>query len=235
MRHSQSCKLTLLGEGPSDRKFFLNWLREEQLRVEPLQGRQQVEAVWRLACKQPIQPPLICLVDLDYDQLLGRELVEHERFIYVSARSLEEEAEANDLEGVLVRSDALRKLFYEKLPERILDEQEDLVAYLKQQREALRKAASLIGAYRAAAQFFYNEFHRGYWDRDALQIGAAKFLDPPTLQIQEDKLWEIVVASVLHKPDHDWMVNRAQQLFAEYGRAGISVGVMTSVSSWPCT
>ena len=38
MRHSQSCKLTLLVEGPSDRKFFLNWLREEQLRVEPLQG-----------------------------------------------------------------------------------------------------------------------------------------------------------------------------------------------------
>ena len=29
MRHSQSCKLTLLVEGPSDRKFFLNWLREE--------------------------------------------------------------------------------------------------------------------------------------------------------------------------------------------------------------
>ena len=85
---------------------------------------------------------MICLVDLDYDQLLGRELVEYERFIYVSARSLEEEAEANDLEGVLVRLDALRKLFYEKLPEKILDEQEDLVAYLKQQREALRKAAS---------------------------------------------------------------------------------------------
>ena len=59
--------------------------------------------------------------------MLGRELVEHERFIYVSARSLEE-AEANDLEGVLVRSDALCKLFYEKLLERILDEQEDLVA-----------------------------------------------------------------------------------------------------------
>ena len=59
--------------------------------------------------------------------MLGRELVEHERFIYVSARSLEE-AEANDLEGVLVCSDALCKLFYEKLLERILDEQEDLVA-----------------------------------------------------------------------------------------------------------
>ena len=29
-----------------------------------------------------------------------------------------------------------------------------LVAYLKQQREALRKAASQIGDYRAAAQFF---------------------------------------------------------------------------------
>ena len=154
MRHSQSCKLTLLVEGPSDRKFLLNWLREEQLRIETMQGRQQVEAVWRLACKQQVQPPLICLVDLDYDQLLGRELVEHERFIYVLARSPEEEAEANDLEGVLVRSDALRKLFYEKLPEKILDEQEDLVAYLKQQREALRKAASQIGAYRAAAQFF---------------------------------------------------------------------------------
>ena len=154
MRHSQSRKLTLLVEGPSDRKFLLNWLREEQLRIEPLQGRQQVEAVWRLACKQPVQPPLICLVDLDYDQLLGRELVEHERFIYVSARSLEEEAEANDLEGLLVRPDALRKLFYERLPEKILDEQEDLVAYLKQQREALRKAASQIGTYRAAAQFF---------------------------------------------------------------------------------
>jgi len=25
------------------------------------------------------------------------------------------------------------------------------------------------------------------------------------------------VASALHKPDHDWMVNRGQQLFAEYG------------------
>ena len=87
MRHSQSRKLTLV-EGPSDRKFLLNWLREEQLRIEPLQGRQQVEAVWRLAFKQQVQPPLICLVDLDYDQLLGRELVEHERFIYVSARSL---------------------------------------------------------------------------------------------------------------------------------------------------
>ena len=45
MRHSQSRKLTLLVEEPSDRKFLLNWLREEQLRIEPLQGRQQVEAV----------------------------------------------------------------------------------------------------------------------------------------------------------------------------------------------
>ena len=45
MRHSQSRKLTLLVKGPSDRKFLLNWLREEQLRIEPLQGRQQVEAV----------------------------------------------------------------------------------------------------------------------------------------------------------------------------------------------
>ena len=44
MHHSQSRKLTLLVEGPSDRKFFLNWLREEQLRVEPLQGRQQVRS-----------------------------------------------------------------------------------------------------------------------------------------------------------------------------------------------
>ena len=50
-----------------------------------------------------------------------------------------------------------------------------------------------------------------------MQIGAAEFLDPSTLQIQEDKLREVVVASALHKPDHDWMVNRAQQLFAEYG------------------
>ena len=66
---------------------------------------------------------MICLVDLDYDQLLGRDLVEHERFIYVLARSLAEEAEANDLEGVLVCLDALCKLFYEKLLERILDEQ----------------------------------------------------------------------------------------------------------------
>ena len=39
----------------------------------------------------------------------------------------------------------------------------------------------------------------------------------PTLQIQEDKLREVAAASVLHKPDHDWMVNRAQQLFTEYG------------------
>jgi hypothetical protein len=39
MRHSQSCKLTMLVEGLSDCKFFLNWLREEQLRVEPLQSR----------------------------------------------------------------------------------------------------------------------------------------------------------------------------------------------------
>ena len=45
MRQSQSRKLTLLVEEPSDRKFLLNWLREEQLRIEPLQGRQQVEAV----------------------------------------------------------------------------------------------------------------------------------------------------------------------------------------------
>ena len=88
-----------------------------------MQGRQQVKAVWHLACKQPIQHPLICLVDLDYNQLLGRDLVEHERFSYVLARSLAEEAEANDLEGVLVCLDALRKLFYEKLLERILDEQ----------------------------------------------------------------------------------------------------------------
>ena len=45
MRHSQSRKLTLLVEGLSGSKFFLNRLREEQLRVELLQGRQQVEAV----------------------------------------------------------------------------------------------------------------------------------------------------------------------------------------------
>ena len=50
-----------------------------------------------------------------------------------------------------------------------------------------------------------------------MQIGAAEFLDPPNLQIQEDKIREIVVTSALHKPDPDWMVNRAQQLFAEYG------------------
>ena len=137
--------------------------------------------------------------------------------------------------GVLVRSDALRKLFYEKLPEKILDEQEDLVTYLKQQREALRKAASQIGAYRAAAQFFYNEFHRGYWDRDALQIGAAEFLDPPTLQIQEDKLREVVVAA----PSTNlimtgWSIGLSSCLQSTV-RAGISVEVMTSASSWLCT
>ena len=100
----------------------------------------------------------------------------------------------------------------------------------------MRKAASQIGAYRSAAQFFfYNEFHRGYWDRDALQIGAAEFLNPPTLQIQEDKLREVVVASALHKPDHDWMVNRAQQLFAEYGSGWNLCRGMTSASFWLCT
>ena len=218
MRHSQSHKLTLLVEGPSDRKFFLNWLLEEQLRVEPLQGRQQVEAVWRLACKQSSLPPLICLVDLDYDQLLGKPLVEHERFIYVSSYSGEEEAEANDLEGVLVRSEALRKLFYEKLPERILDEQEDLTAYLAQRREALRYAAAQLGAYRAAAQFFYNEFHRGYWDRDALQLGAAEFLEPAMLTIDPAGLRETVAASALHNCDQDWMLSRAAQLLQEFGQ-----------------
>ena len=49
------------------------------------------------------------------------------------------------------------------------------------------------------------------------RLVQAEFLDPPTLQIQEDKLRKIVVASTLCKPDHDWMVNRAQRLFAEYG------------------
>jgi len=49
------------------------------------------------------------------------------------------------------------------------------------------------------------------------RLVQAEFLDPPTLQIQENKLRKIVVASTLCKPDHDWMVNRAQRLFAEYG------------------
>ena len=64
---------------------------------------------------------------------------------------LEEEGEANDLEGVLFHSDALCKLFYKKLLKWICDEQEDLVARLKQQCEALHQAASFIVAYRAAA------------------------------------------------------------------------------------
>ena len=44
---------------------------------------------------------------------------------------LEEEGEANDPEGALFCSDALCKLFYEKLLKRICDEQEGLVACLK--------------------------------------------------------------------------------------------------------
>ena len=43
-----------------------------------------------------------------------------------------------------------------------------------------------------------------------MQIGAAEFLEPSNLQIQEDKIREIVVTSTLHKYDLDWMVNQAQ-------------------------
>ena len=86
--------------------------------------------------------------------------------IETSARQdyLEEEREANDLEGVLFCLDALCKLFYKKLLKRICDEQEDLVACLKQQCEALHQAASFIVAYRAAAQFFYSKSLSSYWD-----------------------------------------------------------------------
>lgn len=147
-----SCgKQTLVVEGEADYRLFLQWLLGEHARLEKVNGKPNVKEVWELAKKRRVGN-ISCMVDIDYDLVVGDSPIDDGQFIYVShdCGLSASDAECNDLESVLIRSHALLKVMSQKYRgDELYTAFESRVDDL---REALRVAASAIGAFRAADQ-----------------------------------------------------------------------------------
>jgi hypothetical protein len=153
MLHSATAKLTLVVEGEADFRFFRQWLAEESARLEKVDGKDRVIDIWHEARKRRFEN-LVCLTDLDYDQIVGNTPIKDDRFVYISLAPDEPNAfvECNDLESALVRSKAFEKLLAQRLRGTPLYEQFEVA--VRSLRDLLRTAATEVGAFRAADQAY---------------------------------------------------------------------------------
>lgn len=150
MIFSSSKKQTFVVEGESDLRLLRNWLNEKYVRIEAVNGRDNVKQVWREA-KEKKFLPMYCLADLDYDLVADNNLINDPQFVYVSRNGTgsAHEAETNDLESTLIKSRAFSKVMAQKIGSTLLNN-DNFGTHVDQLREAIRAAASKIGAFRAA-------------------------------------------------------------------------------------
>ena len=150
MIFSSSQRYTLVVEGDADLRLLKNWLNDECARLETVNGKENVKAVWSKANSLKFKP-LFCLADLDYDLVANYKPIIDSQFVYVSMESGQsaKEIECNDLESTLIKSNALVKVMAQKYRGRDLYEDKFQIL-VNDLREKLRRASRNIGAFRAA-------------------------------------------------------------------------------------
>lgn len=148
MNFSGKGKYTFVVEGESDFRLLRQWLIEEEAVIKKVDGKPNAVEVWNRAVGKCAG--VVCVVDMDYDPLIGSTLVDNERFIYVSGSSKAEGVTVDgiDLEATLMRSSAFAKFLINRY--RGADLHGDLSDTIRKLRERLRAAARDLGAVRAA-------------------------------------------------------------------------------------
>jgi hypothetical protein len=160
MIFSSSQRHTLVVEGESDYRLLKNWLDDRNARLENVNGKDNVKAVWEKTKERGFKP-LHCLADLDYDLIANTRPILDPQFVYVSMDDGQpsEEVECNDLESALIRSSALSKVMAQKYRGQELygEKFQDRIDRL---RESLRVASRNVGAFRAADMRYVKRYGR---------------------------------------------------------------------------
>lgn len=186
MIFSSSGKHTFVVEGDADYRLYRQWLVDANARLESVDGKSQVKEIWK-AAKQRNFGSLHCLADLDYDFVVNDQPISDAQFVYVSMQDgqTSSDVECNDLEAVLIRSNALAKVMAQKFSRSDVgnDSFPERVSSL---REGLRIAARNIGAFRAADQKCKRTTGRSPIGGD-LEVSDV-FFDAANLVVDTDKL-----------------------------------------------
>jgi len=169
-------------------------------RVENVNGRKNVQEVWRILDERGLQN-FLAMVDADFDEVVGRNQAAS-RLVYVSVADNSGDSTI-DLEAALIRTRALQDLCETVIGEPLV-RLGGPVRYAERLREATRKAAAAVGAFRAAVMHLFEE-------RGSIQgIGEltsdewAAVVDAEDGTVNRDTLEDIVqsrVRNVLKYPD----------------------------------
>lgn len=185
-------RITLVVEGDGDARFLRQWIKDDRARVVAVSGKDRVKAVWRQSDRVNFRQ-IVCLADVDFDAVIQNLEVVDARFIYVSLGKRPGQTklvlDAIDIEGVLVKSGAFRKVLCLKDSASITDEQVENV------RERLRACASAIGALRAALAKSMNMGHLANKGPEKFAV-TTEFFEPVGLAIDRERL-EILFLSTI--------------------------------------
>lgn len=134
-------KRTVVVEGESDKDYFERWV--SGCKFHACSGKDAVIGVYEYYRRRRQRDlEFMCfVVDLDYDRILGGDLIEDECFIY---NSLSSDVVFNDLEVFLVNTEAFEKV----LSQFGFDDGD-----VSRIRHELRDASSVLGSFRAADFF----------------------------------------------------------------------------------
>jgi hypothetical protein len=193
MIFSSSQRHTLIVEGEADLRLLRNWLNDKCARLEIVNGKDNVKAVWQKAKDLKFEP-LYCLADLDYDLVADYRPIIDAKFVYVSMEGGQsaQDIECNDLESALIRSNAFTKVMAQKYSRSEVDIEnfQDRVNAL---RESLRVASRNIGAFRAA-DLCYQRRSRPSPIGGDFAISDV-FFDQTTLKVDIDALAQSLLRS----------------------------------------
>lgn len=193
MIFSSSRRHTLVVEGEADLRLLKNWLNEKYARIEMVNGKQKVKAVWSEAKNLQFKS-LHCLADLDYDLVANYEPINDAQFVYVSMEvgQSAQEIECNDLESALIRSHAFAKVMAQKYSRSELDDN-NFQGRVIELRESLRIASRNLGAFRAADMCYQHKYGRSPVGGD-LRITDV-FFDSASINTDVEALAKILLRS----------------------------------------
>lgn len=131
---------TIVVEGVSDKKYFGQWISKARIHV--CNGKESVVKVYNYykAHKEGVHDFMCFIVDVDFDVVLKKPLINDECFIY---NSLGQDVVFNDMEIFLVNTRALDKVFLNLGLDFDFDE-------VNRIRLKMREASSFFGSFRVA-------------------------------------------------------------------------------------
>ena len=121
--------------------------------IENVNGRPNVQKAWRILDSRGTKN-FLAMVDADFDEVVGRNRAAS-RLVYVSVADNRGDS-AIDLEAALIRTRALQDLCETVIGEPLI-RLGGPVRYTEQLREATRKAAVAVGAFRAAVMDVFED------------------------------------------------------------------------------